>query len=57
MFRHALMTWGDKFSTKDIDDAFAEMDIDNQNRINLQKLIEMLTSAPADEGESGEAAA
>ena len=50
------MTWGERFNSKDVDDAFGEMDIDNQNRINLQKLIEMLTSAPAEE-ESAEAAA
>lgn len=50
------MTWGDKFSGKEVDDAFAEMVIDNQNRIDTAKLIEMLTSSPAEETE-GEAAA
>ena len=54
--RHALMTWGEKFSAKEVDDAYAEMTIDNQNRIDCQKLIEMLTSSPAEETE-GEAAA
>lgn len=54
--RHALMTWGDKFTGKEVDDSFAEMVIDNQNRIDTQKLIEMLTSSPAEETE-GEAAA
>jgi len=54
--RHALMTWGDKFTGKECDDAYENMDIDNKNRIHCQKLIEMLTAAPVEEGE-GEAAA
>jgi len=28
MFRHSLMTWGEKFSGQEIDDAFAEFNID-----------------------------
>lgn len=28
MFRHSLMTWGEKFSAKEVDDAFAEFSID-----------------------------
>jgi len=50
--RHALMTWGEKFSGKECDEAFAEMSIDDKNRIDCQKLIEMLTSAPSDEAEA-----
>eukprot|EP00094_Tigriopus_californicus_P000001 TCALIF_00001-PA protein Name:"Similar to Myosin regulatory light chain 2 (Bombyx mori)" AED:0.21 eAED:0.21 QI:0/0.75/0.8/0.8/1/1/5/228/165 len=29
MFRHSLMTWGDKFSSAEVDDAFSEFQIDN----------------------------
>merc|ERR1712200_354857 len=47
--RHALMTWGDKFSSKEVDDAFESMVIDSENKIDTQKLIEMLTAAPAEE--------
>merc|ERR1712198_498912 len=47
--RHALMTWGDKFSSKEVDDAFESMVIDGNNKIDTQKLIEMLTAAPAEE--------
>lgn len=54
--RHALMTWGEKFSGKEVDEAFAEMVIDDKNRIDCQKLIEMLTSAPAEDGEAEAAA-
>jgi Ca2+-binding EF-hand superfamily protein len=54
-FRHALMTWGDKFNSKEVDDAFDAMDIDDSGRIDTQALITLLTSAADDEGE-GEAA-
>jgi len=55
--RHALMTWGDKFTGKDCDEAWECCVVDDKNRIDCQKLIEMLTSAPAEEGAEGEAAA
>ncbi|XP_044263969.1 myosin regulatory light chain 2 [Tribolium madens] len=54
-FRHALMTWGDKFTAKEVDDAFDAMDIDDKGRIDTQGLIQLLTAAPEEEGE-GEAA-
>ncbi|KAK9687092.1 EF-hand domain pair [Popillia japonica] len=55
-FRHALMTWGDKFSSKEVDDAFDVMEIDDNGRIDTQALITLLTGpAREDEGE-GEAA-
>jgi len=47
--RHALMTWGDKFSSKEVDDAYESMSIDGAGKIDTQKLIEMLTAAPAEE--------
>lgn len=28
MFKHSLMTWGDKFSAQEVDDAFAEFNIE-----------------------------
>nr|XP_023029852.1 myosin regulatory light chain 2 [Leptinotarsa decemlineata] len=56
-FRHALMTWGDKFSAKEVDDAFDAMDIDDNGRIDTQGLITLLTAAEKEEGEGeGEAA-
>lgn len=54
-FRHALMTWGDKFSSKEVDDAFDAMDIDDNGRIDTQSLITLLTASKEDE-EGGEAA-
>lgn len=53
-FRHALMTWGEKFSSKEVDDAFDAMEIDDNGRIDTDALITLLTGA-AEEGE-GEAA-
>merc|ERR1712061_872711 len=31
MFKHALMTWGDKFSAAEVDDIFGEFEIDEDN--------------------------
>ncbi|XP_046383962.1 myosin regulatory light chain 2 [Ischnura elegans] len=50
--RHALMTWGDKFSSDEVDDAYEQMVIDDKGFIDTQKLITMLT-ASAEEGEEG----
>lgn len=49
------MTWGDKFSSKEVDDAFDAMEIDNNGRIDTEALITLLTGAAEGEGE-GEAA-
>lgn len=54
-FRHALMTWGDKFSAKEVDDAFDAMEIDDNGKIDTAALITMLTGAEEEEG-AGEAA-
>lgn len=53
--RHALMTWGDKFSANEVDEAYDQMDIDDKGFIDTTKLIAMLT-ASAEEEEGGEAA-
>jgi len=50
--RHALMTWGDKFSGGEVDEAFDQMTIDSNGKIDTQKLIQMLT-ASAEEEEEG----
>nr|CAD7439352.1 unnamed protein product [Timema bartmani]CAD7455310.1 unnamed protein product [Timema tahoe] len=54
--RHALMTWGDKFSADEVDDAYDQMVIDDKGAIDTAKLIAMLTaSAEDEEGEGAEA--
>ncbi|CAH0556109.1 unnamed protein product [Brassicogethes aeneus] len=51
-FRHALMTWGDKFTAKEVDDAFDAMEIDDNGRIDTGALITLLTAAQEEEGEA-----
>ncbi|KZC08554.1 Myosin regulatory light chain 2 [Dufourea novaeangliae] len=41
--RHALMTYGDKFTAKEVDDAYDNMYIDDKGFIDTQSLIAMLT--------------
>lgn len=53
--RHALMTWGDKFTAKEVDEAYDQMDIDDKGFIDTGRLIAMLT-ASGEEEEGGEAA-
>lgn len=48
------MTWGEKFTAKECDDAFDAMDIDDNNRIDTAALIELLTGK--EEEEEGAAA-
>ncbi|XP_017770518.1 PREDICTED: myosin regulatory light chain 2-like [Nicrophorus vespilloides] len=55
VFRHALMTWGDKFNAKEVDDAFDAMEIDDNGKIDTAALITMLTGTEED-AEGGEAA-
>lgn len=43
-FRHALMTWGDKFTGPEVDDAFQHLPIDDDNQIDADELISMLTA-------------
>lgn len=56
--RHALMTWGDKFSAEEVDDAYDNFEIDDKGFINTTKLIQVLTASPeeGEEGGEGEAA-
>merc|ERR550519_2630109 len=39
MFKHALMTWGDKFSAAEVDDIFGEFEIDEDNMIKSKDVI------------------
>merc|ERR1711970_1025921 len=45
-FRTALMAFGDKFNAKEVDEAFEEMDIDDNGLIDLDCLLELLISKP-----------
>jgi len=52
--RHALMTWGEKFSADEIDDAYEQMTIDGSGKIDTKNLIQMLTASADDEEEPAE---
>jgi Ca2+-binding EF-hand superfamily protein len=39
MFKHALMTWGDKFSASEVDDIFGEFEIDEDYMIKSKEVI------------------
>lgn len=51
-FREMLMSFGDKFTMKECDDAFDQMIIDDKNQIDTGALITMLTGK--EEEEEGE---
>jgi len=47
--RHSLMTWGEKFSAKEVDDAFDQFDIDDAGKIDLAGALELLVGGKKDE--------
>ena len=47
--KHALITWGDKFTKKEVADAFDAMDIDDQGMIDTEALIQMLIGGADEE--------
>ncbi|KAG7167762.1 myosin regulatory light chain 2-like [Homarus americanus] len=53
-FRHALMTWGDKFSAQEADDAIDQMDVGDDGKIDVQTIIQMLTAGAGDDAAAGE---
>lgn len=53
-FRHALMTWGDRFSAQEADDALDQMEVDDNGKIEVQTIIQMLTAGGGDEGAAEE---
>jgi len=56
--RQALMTFGDKFTGGEVDDAFDQMEIDGSGKIDMNHLIGLLTAKKEDEegAAEGEAA-
>lgn len=55
-FREMLMGFGDKFTAKEVDDAYDQMIIDDKNQIDTAALIEMLTGKGEEEEGEGEEA-
>ncbi|XP_059610377.1 myosin regulatory light chain 2 [Phlebotomus argentipes] len=50
--RQALMTWGDKFTANEVDDAYDQMVIDDKGFIDTAALIAMLTGKDEEEEEA-----
>ncbi|CAL4183964.1 unnamed protein product, partial [Meganyctiphanes norvegica] len=48
-FRTALMAFGDKFTAKEVDEAFDEMEIDDNGLIDIDCLLELFISAKDDD--------
>lgn len=51
-FRHSIMTWGDKFTAQEADDTLDQMDIDDNGKIEVASVIQMLTGSAQDEEEA-----
>jgi len=56
MFKHALMTWGDKFSASEVDDIFGEFEIDEDNMIKSKDVIGLFVAQKEEEKKVEEAA-
>jgi len=50
--RHLLVTFGEKFTQDEVDDAYDQLVIDSKNRIDTAALIEMLTGKDNEEEEA-----
>jgi len=49
MFRHALMTWGEKFSAAEIDDIFGEFEVDDDNFFKSKDIIGLFVAGGGEE--------
>lgn len=50
--KHALCTWGEKFTPKESEDIFAEAPVDNQGRVDIKKFIQLITRGNQEEDEA-----
>ncbi|XP_037083647.1 myosin regulatory light chain 2-like isoform X1 [Pollicipes pollicipes] len=48
-FRHSLMTWGEKFTAQEVDEAFEQFDIDDDGKIDLGGVLELLVGGKKEE--------
>ncbi|VEN46000.1 unnamed protein product [Callosobruchus maculatus] len=48
-FRHALMTWGERLTEKEVNDAFDAVDIDDDGKIETSEFISLLTAQKEEE--------
>lgn len=50
--KHALCTWGEKFTPKECDEIFAEAPTDMQGRVDIKKFIQLITRGNEEEEEA-----
>lgn len=50
--KHALCTWGEKFSAKECEDIFNEAPIDNKGRVDIKKFVQLITRGNEEEEEA-----
>uniref|UniRef100_A0A6G1SBB9 Myosin regulatory light chain 2 n=1 Tax=Aceria tosichella TaxID=561515 RepID=A0A6G1SBB9_9ACAR len=50
--KHALCTWGEKFSQKECDEIFAEAPVDMAGKIDIKKFIQLITRGNEEEDEA-----
>nr|ACI94901.1 myosin light chain 2 [Scolopendra subspinipes] len=53
--KHDLMTWGEKFSQEEIDDAFEQAPIDGDGNMDVKKFANILTKGVEDEDDQAAA--
>lgn len=49
MFRHALMTWGDKFSQAEIDDIYGEFEVDDDGFFDGKTVLSLFVAGGGEE--------
>lgn len=52
MLKHALCTWGEKFSQKECEEIFAEAPVDMQGKVDIKKFIQLITRGNEEEDEA-----
>lgn len=56
MFRHALLTWGDKFSQDEVDDIFGEFEVDDDGFFETKAMISLFVAGGGEEKKEEEPA-
>lgn len=50
--KHALCTWGEKFTAKECDEIFAEAPVDMSGKLDIKKFIQLITRGNEEEDEA-----
>jgi Ca2+-binding EF-hand superfamily protein len=49
VLRKALVTWGDKLTEDEVDNAFKEAPIDRQGKIDIESYVKLISGSKDDE--------